>query len=301
LALRRDPTPGLLRWLTPPPIAPPTNERASEDDRLRLALERERTRALELEAYAFRLEEARARLEEANVELEGFAFAASHDLGTPLRTVEGYAELLLIGHSEGLDPIGYDLVERLHQTTGRLRRYVHDLLVLSRMRPDPTAVTKVMAIGELVADVVSDLNLGQFGDVVVSGELPVVEVPPTPIRQALQNLIENGIKHNRSPRPTVTVRGETDGGLAVIWVGDNGTGIAERDQATVFDLFARGSDTQAVDGSGAGLTIARRALRALGGELWITSSSERGTVFTLAFPIRFRADLPRIAREPGEI
>jgi two-component system sensor histidine kinase TctE len=152
-----------------------------------------------------------------------------------------------------------------------------------------------------VADVVSDLNLGESGDVVVSGELPVVDVPPTPIRQAIQNLIENGIKHNRSPRPVVTVRGETDGGLAVIWVEDNGKGITERDQATVFDLFTRGSDSQAVDGSGAGLTIARRALRALGGDLWITSSSEKGSVFTLAFPIRFRPDLPRIARATGEI
>jgi signal transduction histidine kinase len=263
-------------------------------------LDRERARALELEAYAFRLEEARARLEEANNELEGFAFAASHDLGTPLRTVEGYAELLLNGYGQQLDRVGYDLVERLHQTTGRLRRYVHDLLVLARMRPDPAAVTRVIALGELVADIVSDLNLSERGDVVVSGELPVVEVPPTPIRQALQNLIDNGMKHNESDRPVVTVRGEIDGGLAVVWVGDNGKGIPERDQATVFDLFTRGSETEAVDGSGAGLTIARRAMRALGGEIWITSSSEKGSVFTLAFPIRFRPDLPRIARVLGD-
>jgi signal transduction histidine kinase len=278
------------------PPMPPVAEGA-----VRLALERERAKTLELEANADRLEEARARLLEANAELEGFAFAASHDLGTPLRTIEGYAEIILATYGPQLDDRGRELISRLHATAGRMRRYVRDLLTLSRMRPESVADPTTVAVAELVAAVSCDLDLPSKGEIVVAGVLPVVEVPEAPLRQALQNLLDNGIKYNHSHPPKVTIRGEADTGLAVLWIEDNGVGIAEAEQERVFDLFIRGPAAGEVEGSGAGLTIARRAIRSLGGEIWIERSSPQGSVFALAFPVRFRPDLPRIGRADQSI
>ncbi len=265
---------------------------------LRDVIQRERLRALEREMYSQQLEEVRERLEATNAELEAFTYSASHDLAVPLKTIEGYASVLLDGSMGDLPPEARNLIERIYRSAARLRKLTTDLLVLSRLRdPDDMEVTEV-SIANAVARVVGELQAGlpPSARVSVEGTLPTVEAPPERIEQVLQNLIQNGVKYNASAAPTITIDGWAEGSLAVVRVQDNGVGIPDKDRERVFELFTRLSSE--LPGTGAGLAIARRALRSLGGELWIESSSSEGTTFAFAVPLKYRNQEPRPSWRP---
>lgn len=265
---------------------------------LRDVIQRERLRALEREMYSQQLEEVQERLQATNAELEAFTYSASHDLAVPLKTIEGYASVLLDGSVGELPSEVREVIERIQRSAGRLRKLTNDLLVLSRLRdPEDADVTEV-SIADAVTRVVRELQAGLPSESRVSleGTLPIVEAPAERIEQVLQNLIQNGLKYNSSATPTVVIDGWAEGSLAIVRVSDNGDGIPERDRDKVFELFTRlASD---VPGTGAGLAIARRALRSLGGELWIESSSPKGTTFAFAVPLNYRNQEPRPSWQP---
>lgn len=260
---------------------------------LKDVIQRERVKSLELEMYSQQLEEVTERLESTNEELEAFTYSASHDLAVPLRTIEAYAALLLEGEEGELPVEARDSIARIHRSAHRLRRLIADLLVLSRLRDPSDADVERVSLGEMVGEIVSSLEseMPENARVSVEGTLPVVEAPSERIRQVLQNLIQNGLKYNHSAVPAVTVNGWAEGALAIVRVTDNGIGIPDHDRDRVFELFTRLSDD--VPGTGAGLAIARRALRSLGGELWIESSSETGSIFAFAVPLQYRRREPR--------
>lgn len=251
------------------------------------ALEQERAKTLEMEILANRLEETRRQLEASNEELSSFTYSAGHDLAAPLRVIEGLSGILVEDHMESLDEDGQAHLTAIHQSSGRLVALVRDLLVLSRMKePDPADVESIF-VADLVNDLVADIRneLPAAAKVVVRGDLPELETSPGRIRLVLQNLISNGCKFNRSDEPTITIDGWTEGGVGIVRVTDNGIGIPENEEATVFGLFSRGASGSSFEGTGAGLAIAKRATQSVGGELWIERSSPAGTTFVLAVPV----------------
>ncbi|VAV96262.1 hypothetical protein MNBD_ACTINO02-1606, partial [hydrothermal vent metagenome] len=208
-----------------------------------------------------------------------------HDLAVPLKTIEAFAQLL--AESDNLDEEQIDYTTRIASTAQRLRNLITDLLILSKMSSAPSGATnEVVDFNPMVLDIEGEIVtvLGLGVSVSIKGSLPTVLAPGARVRPILQNVIQNGLKYNDSERPRVVVSGFRDADRVVIQIADNGIGVPMAKAEDMFGLFSRLESNLDAPGSGAGLAIARRAARSLGGDLWLESSCPEGSIFRLALP-----------------
>jgi signal transduction histidine kinase len=177
--------------------------------------------------------------------------------------------------------------------TRRMERLIDTLLHYSRVGRVDLALTEV-DLGELVAEQVDSLSgtlTGDDAEVEVEGILPVVRCDRTRIGEAFRNLIVNAFKYNEGPAKRVVIGALPPGSVVgdvvadpaegpVLWVRDNGIGIAEKHQAVVFDIFKRLHPRDAYGGgTGAGLTIVQKVVERHGGRIWLQSEPGSGTTF----------------------
>lgn len=223
-------------------------------------------------------------LERSNQALNDFAAIASHDLQEPLRKVAAFAERL----RENLNDQGLDYLERMLKATGRMQRFISDLLEYSRVAAKARVFNSVN-LQVLVADVLSDLEVRivQSGAKVEVGSLPVLTADELQLRQLFQNLIANALKfQKKGVPPIVTVdswfSGET--GLWTITVEDNGIGFDEKHVERIFKPFERLHGRSDYEGSGIGLAVCRKIVQRHGGEITAKSIPHTGTKFIVTLP-----------------
>lgn len=248
------------------------SRRSLEVDKTALQQEVEQRRAAQREKE--RLVE---ELEIKNAELERFIYTVSHDLKSPLFTIQGFLGLLEIdappGRSERFD----DDLKRMHRAASNMGLLLDQLLQFARMGlTAPERRTTCMK--ELAAEAVELVNgrIEERGvDVVIADGIPPAEVDPRHLIRLYQNLLENAIKFmgdqaqpqiQIASRPPRATEPQTS---TVYTVCDNGMGISEEDRETIFDLFHR-LDRQ-VEGSGLGLAIVQRVVEMHGGQIWVES------------------------------
>jgi light-regulated signal transduction histidine kinase (bacteriophytochrome) len=119
-----------------------------------------------------------------------------------------------------------------------------------------------------------------------SDDLPVINSSPEALQVVLKNLVENGIKYNRSRRPEVTISYKAHFDEHHILVQDNGIGIEPQYQHLIFQMFKRLHNQEEFKGTGMGLAICRKLLRRFGGDIALESKPENGTLFTVILPIK---------------
>jgi PAS domain S-box-containing protein len=144
-----------------------------------------------------RVRERTAQLEDANKELEAFSYSVSHDLRAPLRTLDGFAELLE-RHAEQLPEEGRFCLQNLRETGRQMGRLIDDLLELARMSLEPLK-TRLVEPGELARAVLGELQgelAGRHVEVTI-GELPGCHADPTLLKQVFLNLLSNALKYTR--------------------------------------------------------------------------------------------------------
>lgn len=248
----------------------------------------ERKRAeTQLENYA-------RELERSNEDLQQFAYAASHDLREPLRSIKGYLDLLDKRFGDGLQDEAEEFVEHATAGADRMDALITSLLAYSRVGTDD-ARREPVDLSEVWREVAEDLSLRvEREDARIEvGELPTVRGDPAQLRRLLQNLVANAIDH-AGPSPQVRVRAEeTDDGW-VLQVADDGPGVPEEDRERIFDVFHRLDANPDEPGTGIGLAICRRIVERHGGEIEVTDSELGGACFRLELP----ADPP--AADPGD-
>jgi len=219
-----------------------------------------------------------------------FVLTASHELRSPLTSVQGFAELLML-ERERLGPKQAETVEIILDNTRHLVRLLNDLLDLARsnagrlaIRPEPTE------IGPLIEDAVRTMRAqtevtDQSLQVVVANGLPRVDVEPDRIRQVLVNLLTNA--HEYCP-PGASIRAEArrKGDEVEITVTDDGPGIPPEQIEHIFDRFTRGDAglTQRVGGTGLGLAIAKSLVELHGGTIGVESTLGEGATFRVRLP-----------------
>lgn len=224
-----------------------------------------------------------SELEAKNTELERFNYTVSHDLKSPLITIQGFVDLL---HkdlaAERTDRVARDL-EHIAKATARMQRLLDDLLDLSRagrmQRPERTSLAEI--VDEALAQVEGAVR-GRGVSIRVGEGLPEVYADRTRVLQVIQNLVDNAVKHlGEQPDPRVEIGVRDDGTL---YVRDNGRGVPERHHETIFGLFERLDPT--IPGTGVGLALARRIVEAHGGRLWIESTGVpgEGSAFCFTLP-----------------
>lgn len=269
---------------------------ALADRSLRLALRRarhdeqmlaERNEELRREIAERRRVEAErealiAGLKAKNAELDRFTHTVSHDLKSPLTTIQGFLGRLekdmLAGDGERMRRD----IERIREAGTRMQVLIDDLLSLAQAG-QLTQPLQPIALATIVHDArrLVAWRLEAIGAAIdVDPGLPVVYGDPTRLVQVVQNLIDNAVKFRRQRTPLQITIGYAglDGGLHRLFVRDNGIGVAPQYHEQIFELFTR-LDLRS-EGTGVGLALARQVIEGHGGRIWIESEGlYRGSTF----------------------
>ncbi len=220
--------------------------------------------------------------------MEAFTHSVSHDLKEPLRTIEAFSQFVLEDYAERLDDQGRDYLQKLAKASARMKQLIEDLLALSRIGRHVDQAPSA-DVSRIVAGVVEGMRATvdqRSANVRVQDSLPHVQADAARLEQIFGNLIANGIKFNRSPRPVVEVGlRERNAGDATFFVRDNGIGIDPQYHERIFGIFQRLHRREEYEGTGAGLAIVKRAIEALGGRMWLESALGDGTTFLFTLPL----------------
>ncbi len=223
-------------------------------------------------------------LERSNLDLQQFAYVASHDLKTPLRSIGGFVQLLEKNYASKLDERAVGLIRRTAAAAARLEQLTDDLLAYARVSSElrPFAPVDFSDVFEDVRQLL-DAAIIASGASVTAGPLPTVMGDRTQLVQLLLNLVANGIKYCETP-PVVRVGAEIKDGAWVFSVKDQGIGIDPKHHERIFEIFKRLHTQQEYAGTGIGLAICRRVVISHHGQIWITSTPGQGSTFYFTLP-----------------
>jgi PAS domain S-box-containing protein len=228
-----------------------------------------------------RVRERTAELEASTRELDAFSYSVSHDLRTPLRSLDGFSQVLLEDYADVLDDTGKDYLRRLQANTGRMAQTIDDLLDLSRAtRVDLNrSEVDVSAIARAVVAELREADPAREVEVVVAEDLRSLGDPHL-VRLVMDNLLGNAWKFTGKAAHAVIEVGALDkDGERVFTVRDNGAGFNMEYGEKLFEPFQRLHTRGEFDGSGLGLAIVARIVRRHGGRIWAESEPGRGAAF----------------------
>ena len=232
--------------------------------------------------------QADAELRRSNLDLEQFAFVASHDLVEPLRMVTAYLDLISELYADRFDDKGRQYLDFAVDGAVRMRALVHDLLAFARLNGAGAAPHRIVDLDAVVAEARKGLEVTMAdaqATVEVDGPLPAVLGDRGQLVQLVANVLSNAVKFAPAASAPVRVRASRadDGRLVRVEVLDRGIGIAPAQRAQVFELFRRLHPRSRYGGTGLGLAICKAVVTRHGGEIGIDEADGGGTVvwFTL--------------------
>ena len=232
-----------------------------------------------------------AELERSNRELDEFAYVASHDLKAPLRAVDNLASWITDDAGTVLPPASRRHLELLRGRVRRMEGLLEDLLRYSRAGR-VLGEESVVLVPELVDEVVGLLAPPPGLRIRCVSSAPEVLAYRTPLRQVLQNLLGNAIKHHDRDTGSIVVACELHEGRLEFTVCDDGPGIAPEFRERVFDMFETLRSRDELEGSGMGLSIVKKIVESQGGTVHIEAAEERGTRVRFWWPLRAAAAQP---------
>lgn len=225
------------------------------------------------------LKKVQEQLSRQNTELEDFAYATSHDLKEPLRTVTSFIDI--IQNEETSQEQKNHYMEIVNQSAQRMTKLIQGLLDHSRIGKELSH--EKVAVHTILEDVCADLSHRiQKAEASINypNDLPTIDAYPTELRILFQNLISNAIKFsNENQKPVVDIDYKEDQQYHTFTVSDNGIGIAENKHDKIFKLFTRLHSASSYEGTGIGLTHCKKIANLHKGHIHVSESSEKGTTF----------------------
>lgn len=224
-----------------------------------------------------------AQLARSNEDLEQFANVVSHDLQGPLRTAEGFAELL--ERRASVEGEARDYLMHLRSSHAQMRELLEGVLRYSRAAGDGLEPTE-LDLDVVVADVLSILSaeIDASRATVTVGDLPTVRGDAVQIRQVFLNLIGNALKFHGEAAPHVEVHAESQDAHWKITVRDHGPGVPAAEQDAMFEMFARGGTAGKSGGTGLGLAICKKIVARHGGRIGLTDAPGGGAQVEFTLP-----------------
>ena len=242
----------------------------------------------ELQEYASKLESKVQKrtemLNERNAELQDFCYSIAHDIRAPLRSIQAMSQVVLDDYDSVLDATGKKYLARIAQAGSQLDQLTVDLLEYTRFSREEITLTPI-SLDKVVEEVLSNL-----AEVIKQKDATIHIREPLPSAfgqhayavQILGNFLSNALKFVKpGEKPFIEIWSELQGERVRINVKDNGIGISPEYQEKIFVLFERLNPQGTYEGTGAGLTIARKAARRMNGDIGITSKSDEGSNFWL--------------------
>lgn len=236
-----------------------------------------------------RVAERTAELVAANQELEGFTYAASHDMKGPLGRINSFSTLLARNYRERLEGDGLVFLDLIQQNAVRLNSLVEDLLDHTHIgqRPLPlqavearAAVTAVLqASAEDIRQRGADIRIDFPDSISVRGN-------PLALSLAVRKLVDNALKYtDQATPPVIEIGGRRQEDRCRLWVRDNGIGLDMVYRDRIFELFRRLHTYSEYPGNGIGLATARKAMERMDGRVWVESQAGQGATFFLELPL----------------
>jgi len=224
-------------------------------------------------------------LEQSNLELKQFAYIASHDLQSPLRSISGFVQLLKMEYEDKLSEEAVDWIRRTVRSIAQMQTLIRDLLSYSRVDARSVPFTRIPFL-DIVNDALTLLesSIRDSGGRVTWDQLPVIMGDRSQLVQLIQNLIGNGLTYRGDKPPHIHLSAERSGKEWVFSVCDNGIGIDPKHYGQIFEIFKRLHDQKDYPGTGIGLAVCRRVVIRHGGRIWVQSEPGHGSTFFFTIP-----------------
>jgi PAS domain S-box-containing protein len=245
---------------------------------------------LELER---RVLERTRQLELANKELEAFSYSVSHDLRAPLRSIDGFSQVLLTTCRDRLDATGIDYLHRVCRASQRMGHLIDDLLHLSQVTRSPLRREPVdlSGIAEHVADDLRKTNPGRQVRFILQSGLSA-QGDPGLLHIVLDNLLGNAFKYTgKKPDAEIAFGRREIDGRGVYFVRDNGDGFNMDYAHKLFGTFQRLHEADEFEGTGIGLATVQRIIHRHNGKVWAEGIEGQGATFYFTLPQRERENM----------
>ena len=233
-----------------------------------------------------RVEQRTQALAAANRELESFSYSVSHDLRAPLRTIDGFSQIVLDEYGPKLDATGRGYLERVRAGSQRMAQLIDDLLELARVTRRELQVRQCDLTAAVVKSVRELENAEPDRNVrlTVADGMQVIADPGL-LSILLDNLLRNAWKFtSRQAESQIEVGLSTTGAETVYFVRDNGVGFDMTYVGKLFGAFQRLHGDSDFQGTGIGLALVQRVIRRHGGQVWAEAEPGRGATFYFTFP-----------------
>jgi signal transduction histidine kinase len=219
-------------------------------------------------------------------EIEQFSFIASHDLQEPLLTVTNFTRLIKDEYWDRLDENGHQYIDYINGAANRMRLMVKGLMDYSLLGRDSlkTSIDCEKMIGEVLSDLTETIE--KTNAIINVQKLPVVFAYGDELKLLFRNLISNALKYRKSGLdPVITISALNHGKDWIFSVKDNGIGILEKDMEKVFVIFKRMHNRDQYEGIGIGLALCKKIVELHGGNIWVESTLNDGSMFKFTIPL----------------
>jgi PAS domain S-box-containing protein len=253
-------------------------ERNRSEKALRKAQEQMHHYAEDLERT---VQERTAKLQEMVQELEQYSYSISHDMRAPLRAMAQFCNIVLEDYGENIAPDGQRYIERIAAAAVRLDRLITDVLSFHRiMRADMTLEPVDLEL--LANDIIQQYPMiqGSKAQIEILSPLAPLRANPAALTQCLSNLLGNAAKFVApGVRPKITIWTENRGSFVRVWIQDNGIGMDPGQFDNVWGIFHQGHASGVYEGTGIGLSIVKKAVERMGGQVGVESQPGDGSRF----------------------
>lgn len=222
-----------------------------------------------------------AQLQASNKELEAFSYSVSHDLRAPLRSISGFSEILMERSKDRLDPESLHYLDRIRTAAGRMSDLIDALLSISVITRQEIR-KKSVELTAMVQEIISLLKEQQPERKIVCKiqDGMTAHVDATLIRIVFENLLGNAFKFtSKKEEATIDVGWEIENSQKIFYIKDNGIGFDTRYSEKLFAPFQRLHKAEDFPGFGIGLATVKRIIMMHGGDIWVDSFPDQGTIF----------------------
>jgi PAS domain S-box-containing protein len=232
-----------------------------------------------------KLSQSHEHIAHINEELKAFTYSVSHDLKAPLRAISQLSFWLSQDYADKLDEEGQKQLSLLIGRVKRLDNLIEGLLQYSRAGKTREKELK-LNLNTFIKEIVESLSPKPNITITIKNKLPNFIGDPIRIGQLFQNLIDNAIKYNDKQNIRIHIGSKKIDNFYEFYIKDNGPGIEEKYFDRIFQIFQRLESRDTLEGTGIGLSLAKRIVQIYGGKMWIKSKIGVGTTFYFTLPIQ---------------
>ncbi len=240
-------------------------------------------------AYDTQINNKYSDLKENEIDLKNFTYIASHDLRSPLRNVLSFAEIMDRKlKRDNLEELDIDLAF-IRSNAYQMHELIQDLNSLSLTNNGINEQKSWIDLNDVLQNTIGFLHqeIQEKKALIRSSNLPYYYCNPTRFGILFQNLIQNGIKYNKSKKISIHIYAEQNKEGVLLYFKDNGIGVPDEDKAPIFDFFKRSVNSTNIKGTGIGLGICNRIVKAYKGQLTVEDvdpSLGGGSIFIICLP-----------------